>query len=406
MACLLKLAMLSKLVASPLNTDVPASTPAFDLVVSLLRARFDASGVLLDLPLKPKFLEAIDLAGRHGIAAALAGGLKNLVSAGKAWDDLVPFLDAIEAWNVKQNAQLRKSALSLARCLEEAGIRCVNLKGAAFLFDKQADAAWRVVGDLDVLVPIESVEAAADALLAKGYRLATDSNFSTVARNGVGSPTTAAAYNPTYHHHYAPLYDETNNVLVELHARLMKNRSDELLQAHEVFAKAIPVTIEEQALLIPSPEHRMIHCIAHAQISNWGYALRQISLKEVVDAAELASQYDIDWADVRRHFAAVGAISKLVGFACATTTLTGISIDLDAADIRAGERWALKAIAALQRPPAVWKTSLRVLAQYTRVIARNPIRLAIVWKTLKDPQGWREKIRTNRRRLGRADHEP
>jgi hypothetical protein len=227
-----------------------------------------------------------------------------------------------------------------------------------------------------------------------------------VARNGVGSATAAPAYDPTYHHHYAPLLDDTNDVLVELHARLMKNRSDELLPAQEVFARAIAVTIEEQTLLIPSPEHRMIHCIAHAQISNWGYALRQISLKEVVDAAELASRYEIDWANVRRHFAAIGAISELVGFVNATTTLTGISIDLDAADIRAGERWALNAIAALQKPPAAWKTSLRVLAHYARVMAKNPVRLGIVWKTLKDPQRWREKIRMNRRRLGRADHEP
>ena len=181
MACPLKIAMLSKLVTAPLNTDTPTSTPTFDLVVSLLRARFDTSSVLLDFALKPKFLEAIDVAGRHGIAAALAGGLKNLVATGHAWDDLVPFLGAIESANAKQNAQLCKSALSLARCLEEAGIRCINLKGVAFLFDKQADAAWRVVGDLDVLVPIESVEAAAVALLAKGYRLAIDSNFSTVA---------------------------------------------------------------------------------------------------------------------------------------------------------------------------------------------------------------------------------
>ncbi len=58
-----------------------------------------------------------------------------------------------------------------------------------------------------------------------------------------------------------------------------------------------PADVIEQAspasglagILVPSPEHRIIHLIAHCQISDKFYPARTLLLKDVVDFAMLAA---------------------------------------------------------------------------------------------------------------------
>jgi hypothetical protein len=147
------------------------------------------------------------------------------------------------------------------------------------------------------------------------------------------------------------------------------------------------VPIERAGVIfhIPSPEHRMIHLITHAQISNWGYLLKRVALKDVLDAVELTHRHKINWDIVDATFKGIGAEAALSGFLAAARELLGLETGLVAARPDKAERWAQKAITALTEPPPKWLAATRITRQYLKEFARNPYRLLLVWRTMTNP---------------------
>ena len=363
----------------------PTTSQAVNVVVTLLRARHGEPVALEGDPSLPVFIQVLKFAGQHGIAAALAQGLRRAATPGMPWAGLQPFLDDLELRNAARNRQFRSSVLALSRRLAADGINCVFLKGAVFLFAKEGPADWRSLSDLDVLVAPDQIETAAAVLRTEGYILGMD----------------PSGYQARYHHHYAPLYDPTTGIMVELHGRLMQNPRENAVTHHEIFRQAQSVVVEGESVRIPCPEHRMIHLIAHAQNSNWGYALRQISFKDLVDAAELDALGEMDWAGVRDAFARVAAEDQLLGFVWAAHMLLGVRLPFPPAEFGTAKAWAMEAALALDQPAAAWRTFLRMAGQYVRMYARHPGRLRLVWNTMAEPARRKSLIRVSTHRLGR-----
>ncbi len=363
---------------------VPIQREAVDLVLNLLRARFDSSVELGTVSSAALLMDVLKFAGEQGVAPALAEGLRRARITGCDQTALEPFLDDLEKRNLERNLRFRSAATSLSRLLSVHDVECVFLKGATLLFGSNGPAAWREMTDLDVLVMPDKVARAAEALSSEGYELAMD-------------PST---YREEFHHHYAPLCHPEKGVTVELHVRLAKDPRNSVVKAEEIFARAEQLNSSEGPIFIPCAEHRVAHLIAHAQISNWGYPLRRIVLRDVAEAAELSSDPSIDWIEIEKAFASIGASRELVSFLRAVSMLVPSARGMAKATQNTDQAWAREAVEALFVPQSSWTLVPRIMRQYVNSFVRNPVRLKVALKTATDATLRRRLISFNRKRIG------
>lgn len=350
----------------------------------LLRARFGDVEGTLPSPDVSGFMSLLNFAGEHGASAALSAGLRQLISDNPGWAGIAQILDEVESRNAEANVRFATAAARIAAAFGDAGIPCVFLKGAATLLDSEAGAPWRQLTDLDVLVPENRITDAVKALQREGYHA---SDYQT-------------GFEQRLHHHYPALIDETEGIAVELHIRLMQDEGQDPVPPAEIFGCAETVQREGQSFQIPCPTHRMIHLVAHAQISNWGYALRRLSLRDILEARELAFRYAIDWPLVARRFERMGAGRELYGFLRAAEALLGLPCPGAGRGSEQGAAWSSQAIDLMVAAEPSWKTALRIVMNYASTLIRNPRRLRILWATLTSRPRRQDFIRVTRSRLG------
>ena len=120
------------------------------------------------------------------------------------------YLDAVLRFNSERNALLLVTLKRVAALLNAIDIEPVVLKGATELITGSYPAAgMRVIGDLDLLIPIDRAQSAAAALKKAGFA-------------PVGPPL------PPNHHHLPVLADPETAAGVELHMTVVHNRSEAL----------------------------------------------------------------------------------------------------------------------------------------------------------------------------------
>lgn len=317
---------------------------------------------------KQSFGEMVKSAGKHGVLPATAEGLRQVSKGAPNWQDLVPFLNVFEQQNTTQNVDFLDLMQRAVGRLKSAGIPCVALKGGAFVVEDEANAPWRQLSDIDLLVSPQDVHRAASVLIENGFHQNSD----------------VAGFSEGLHHHY-PALSEPSGKFVELHIRLMQSERDNPVKTEDILANSVSIERGNVTFQIPSPEHRMIHLIAHAQISNWGYVLKRVVLKDVVDAVELSRRHNINWKVVDAAFESIGTEAALNGFLVAARELLGLEADLVATQPDKAERWAQQAIAALTKPAPTWLAAVRMTQQYLREFTHNPYRLLLVWRTVTNP---------------------
>jgi len=109
--------------------------------------------------------------------------------------------------NVALHAMAVRAQLSsVVALLTQAAIPFALLKGAARLYRDEADAALHSSGDLDILVPVDRLDAAIDLFRANGYAERANAMSQTNYRE--------------HHHHAAPLLPATSGCPIELHVAL------------------------------------------------------------------------------------------------------------------------------------------------------------------------------------------
>jgi hypothetical protein len=351
------------------------------LTLDLLIARHKERPATPSDDAKLSFGEMIKCAGKHGVLPATALGLRRISKVAPNWQDLVPFLDVFEGQSTAQNVEYLDMMQRAVGRLQSAGIDCVILKGGAFVVEDESNAPWRQLSDTDLLVSPQDVHRAASVLIENGFHQNSD----------------VAGFSEGLHHHY-PALSEPSGKFVELHIRLMQSERDNPVKTEDILANSVPIERGEVTFHVPSPEHRMVHLIAHAQISNWGYVLKRISLKDVVDAVELSHRHQINWNVVDAAFKGIGAEAALYGFLSAARELQGLETSLVAPRPDKSERWAQQAITALTRPPPTWLAAIRMTRQYLREFTRNPYRLILVWRTVTNPARRAYLARVNKQR--------
>jgi len=91
-------------------------------------------------------------------------------------DEAREALEWIHSANVERNRQLLRVWNALVQTLEDAGVRCLPLKGMALLLHGYCDIGDRVLADLDFMVAGSQLPDALAALACAGYRQVSNVN--------------------------------------------------------------------------------------------------------------------------------------------------------------------------------------------------------------------------------------
>jgi hypothetical protein len=217
-------------------------------------------------------------ASDHYVLPAFAAALRDLDLIPALDEELGAFLDAVHAANAERNRELRAELAAAVAVLNRAGIEPVLLKGAIRLADGlYPDEGWRILRDLDLLVPQASLAAAMRAFQEAGYP-ACGSGGELRRRGGVCQ--------------------------IDLHTEIFSR----LLPAADILEGARPMAFCDARVRIPSIEHQLAHLIGHSQIRHLGHARGHISLRDRLEAAALVrgGHAEIDWPAVFARFVAAG----------------------------------------------------------------------------------------------------
>ncbi len=281
----------------------------FDLVARVLAERLQGPGVSDDLRAA---LVSSSSAGWEDVAAraadefvlpAFAAAVRDLGVGGSLAPEQRAFLAMAHAANVKRNGGLRAQLAAVVEALNRAGVEPVLLKGAIRLVDGlYPDPGWRVMRDLDLLVPGDRLGDAVAAMQGAGY---------------APVPPTPGEATGLDHHHYPKLARPDHRATVEVHTELFKTeRQRRLLRATEVSGAAQPIAFDGVRARLPSVDHQLVHLVGHSQISNYGHYCARVQLRDRLEAAALArwSPERPGWADVAGRFAVAGYRHHLASF--------------------------------------------------------------------------------------------
>jgi hypothetical protein len=228
------------------------------------------------------------------VLPAFAAALQELGLTGPLDEELGAFLAAVHAANEERNKELSDELLAAVAVLNQADIEPVVLKGAIRLIDGlYPDHGWRMMRDLDLLVPKARWAGAIGLFQRAGYVLRGEVNKE------------------------VPLRRPGAVVDIDLHRELFSTRRRErLLRADEVLNASCRAAFQDAVVRLPSMAHQIVHLIGHRQLQDHNYAYGRIAWRDWFEAAALEhwAQEKIDWQAVLARFVAAGYRDPLLTF--------------------------------------------------------------------------------------------
>lgn len=163
------------------------------------------------------------------------------------------------------------------RALAERSIPAMLLKGAALVRMVYGDPGLRPMTDIDLLVPRDDIERAADAMLSCGLPPVLPGSEEIYRRE---------------HHHWVPCGTPDGSLVVELHHGLVPPGGPLEPVIEDVWRRAHPAPGTGARVLLPSPADLLLHLCIHT--SSHGLFL---PLRSVCDLAETVrwAGADLDW---------------------------------------------------------------------------------------------------------------
>lgn len=133
------------------------------------------------------------------------------------------------------------------RALASAGISPILLKGSAFAFAGLPPAPGRQVGDLDILVPRDQLDAAEAALLRAGYAWVKDDPYT-------------QAYYRNWMHELPPLVHEERGSMIDLHHSILPLTARRTPDAEALVRDSMEIA---DGVRILAPTDMIVHAAAH-----------------------------------------------------------------------------------------------------------------------------------------------
>jgi hypothetical protein len=186
-----------------------------------------------------------------------------------------------------QKAQMQ----NVLRYLNRAGIVPLILKGARYLV--AAVAAWceaRTFRDIDLLVRPDEANRALAELVTAGYR--------------PGEPYMAN------HHHLPELQHPSEPTCVEIHTAALDVAGQSVMGTDLAWRSASKAA--DGSFYVLPLEWQGLHCLLHHQLSDRGYARRNLALKPLWEWAMLTRNWSVDqWQTIVTHMGEAGALDVM-----------------------------------------------------------------------------------------------
>jgi hypothetical protein len=226
------------------------------------------------------------------VLPAFAAALQDLGLAGSLDEEVGAFLEAVHAASIERNSELSDELAAAVAVLNQADIEPVLLKGAIRLTDGlYPDHGWRILGDLDLLIPEAQWADALTGLQRAGYVLLREA--------------------------YQEAAFERDGWLLEVHRELFDTpRQARLLRGAEVLDGSRLLTFRGLTVRLPSMDHQVVHLIGHCQIGHYNYAYGRIPFRDRLEAAALVcwGKENVDWKVIFARFVAAGYRRMLLSF--------------------------------------------------------------------------------------------
>ena len=233
-------------------------------------------------------------ASDHLVLPALAAALRDLGLIACLDEQVGAFLAAIHAANAERNKELCAELAAAVAILNQADIEPVLLKGAIRLTDGlYPDDGWRMLRDIDLLVPEARWAEALGLFRQAGYALSAEINKEvTLRRDGALAQ-------------------------IDLHKELFSQwRQQRLLRAAEVLNGSRRAAFSDGAVRLPSMSHQVVHLLGQIQLKDHNHAYGRLAWRDWLEAAALDqwAPERIDWQAVFARFEAAGYRRALLTF--------------------------------------------------------------------------------------------
>jgi putative nucleotidyltransferase-like protein len=259
----------------------------------------------------------------HGVAPLVAAQLQKMAMMDHLPPHVRAFLQSAYYRNAARNTLLFGVVQEVLQACHHRGIAVILLKGAALAETVYPHPAVRPMGDIDLLVRPEALEAVDDSLTALGYRFVDH-----------GRPK---AYWRAQHYHLtfqpppvAPLV-----VSIEVHWALERASRPFRIDLDGLWQRAMPATIAGIKTRILAPEdqllHLCVHLCKHAGISSadGGLSWRLRALSDLVAVLSCTGP-TFDWEACVRRAQAWGVTSYIYIPLALTCELSGVRIPASA----------------------------------------------------------------------------
>jgi hypothetical protein len=213
--------------------------------------------------------------------------------------------------NLRRNSALLAQIDEAVDALNGAGVAPLLMKGAAYLkLAIHRDAGARVLADLDILVPIDSAEAARRALARIGY-----------------GPVADCPRRPK--HHLVPVARPGGVGTIELHVAAVSEPVQHVLPTADVWRHSVEHA--SGRFSVSSPSHAVLHRFIHDQIVDRYDAQRNISLRSLSDLVALDAYYGpaVDWAAIRDQANRAGYGPSFKNYLYVASRSAGLNVRLD-----------------------------------------------------------------------------
>ncbi|HRZ52103.1 MAG TPA: nucleotidyltransferase family protein [Candidatus Contendobacter sp.] len=293
---------------------MPPTRSSYSAVWLDLAALLDPAGVFSDRVTPPDrdWLALFRLATAHLVAPSLYATLAARGQLHLPPPDIREALAALHTLNNQRNRRLRAVLRDTVKLLNQAGIEPLLLKGAIALLPGQYPHAFaRMLGDLDLAVAEPETHRAAEVLRAAGFYPAPNID--------------PALWSLTDHHHLLPLFHPSGDGYIEIHQKLLADRVPKAaLCLTMVQARARLMDWDGLRVRIPALEHRLLHNALHHQLQDGAFFFGLLSLRQLLEFAQLRALPDavnLDWPRLFQHLDAVGAGDALRGYLLAAQRL-------------------------------------------------------------------------------------
>jgi Uncharacterised nucleotidyltransferase len=200
-------------------------------------------------------------------------------AAGEVPQRLLAHLDSGRQVGASVRAAMSAEVLRVSAALASSGIRCVLLKGTAYLMADLPPARGRIFGDIDLLVPRETLDQAEHALMGGGWLCQ-------------GVDAYDMRYYRTWMHEIPPLTHVQRHSVLDLHHTITPPTSSFAVDGGLLLAQAQCINAAHNLWILQPVDlvlHSAVHLFSEGEFDH--------GLRDMLDLHDLIRHFDAQQSD-------------------------------------------------------------------------------------------------------------